>query len=203
MKLIIVGAGGHGQVIADTAEKTLKWTSISFVDDMYPSKTIIGNWEVIGKIKDLAKFQKEYDSIIVAIGDNKLRMDIMISLKELNLDIVSIIHPSAQIAKNVEIAKGTVIFANSVLNYGVKIHKGCIINTSSSIDHGSIIKSFAHISPGANLGGDVIIGERSWVGIGATIIHSCNVSDDVIIGAGAVVINDIKNASTVYGVPAR
>ena len=36
--LVIIGASGHGKVVADIAIKMNKWQEISFLDDNYPEE---------------------------------------------------------------------------------------------------------------------------------------------------------------------
>ena len=50
--LLIIGAGGHGKVIADIASTLGKWDQIAFVDDKYPDLKQVLDWPVIGGMED-------------------------------------------------------------------------------------------------------------------------------------------------------
>lgn len=39
-RLILIGAGGHGKVVADIAQAMEKWESIEFLDDQFPELTV-------------------------------------------------------------------------------------------------------------------------------------------------------------------
>ena len=200
-KLLIIGAGGHGRVVADIALKMNIWKEVSFLDNNDNIKPFM-NCHVIDKSSEAIKYIDDYD-IIVAIGNNMVREKIQTSLESEGASIPVLIHPSAIIGEDVEVGKGTVIMAGVVINCCTRIGRGCIINTSSSIDHDNIIKDFVHISPGVHLAGTVEIGKKSWIGIGATVSNNITIIENCIVGAGAVVVGDIVEVGTYIGVPVR
>jgi len=199
--LIIIGASGHGKVVADIAIKMNKWQSIAFLDDDESIKTSMG-FEVIGKTADAFTYKDEAD-FFVAIGNNATREKIQEKLEGEGLAIVNLIHPSVVIGTDVEIGIGTVVMAGVVINSSSRIGKGCIVNTSCSIDHDNMIEDYVHISPGANLAGTVTVGKGSWIGIGSVVSNNVNICSGCKLGAGAVVVKDITEAGTYVGVPVR
>ncbi|MDV5067654.1 acetyltransferase [Bacillus sp. W1] len=200
-KLLIIGAGGHGKVIADIALKMNKWEYIAFLDDSENVKISMGI-EIIGKSTGVLKYIKDYD-IFVGIGNNTIREKIQEQLEFQGASIPVLIHPHAVIGKQVFLEAGTVVMAGAIINCCTKIGKGCIINTASTIDHDNVIEDYVHVSPGVNLAGTVSIGRNTWLGIGSVISNNINIIDNCKIGAGAVVIKDITESGTYVGVPAR
>lgn len=200
-KLIIIGASGHGKVVADIAIKINKWQSITFLDDDESIKTSMG-LEVIGKTADAFTYKDEAD-FFVAIGSNITRGKIQEKLIEQGLNVVSLIHPSAIIGTDVEIGIGTAVMAGVVINSSSRIGKGCIINTSSSLDHDNMIEDYAHISPGVRTAGNVGIGKGTWLGIGSVVSNNVNICSGCKVGAGAVVVKDITEPGTYVGIPVR
>lgn len=200
-KLIIIGASGHGKVVADIAIKMNKWQSIAFLDDDESIKTSMG-LEVIGKTADAFTYRDEAD-FFVAIGSNVTREKIQEKLIEQGLNVVSLIHPSVVIGTGVEIGIGTAVMAGVVINSSSRIGKGCIINTSSSLDHDNIIEDYVHISPGVRTAGSVTIGKGTWLGIGSVVSNNINICSGCKVGAGAVVVKDITEPGTYVGVPVR
>lgn len=198
-KLILIGASGHGKVVADIALNN-GYSEIAFLDDK-DNVTRCGEYPVIGK-SDSAQKYADCD-FIVSIGNACVRQKIQQKLEEQNLNVITLIHPRAVVARDVEIGRGTVVMAGAVINPGAKIGNGCIINTCSSVDHDCDIKDFAHVSVGAHLAGTVSVGERTWIGAGATVINNISIIGDCMIGAGAVVVRDIKSEGIYKGVPAR
>lgn len=197
-RLIIVGASGHGKVVADIAKKN-GYEDIAFLDDNTELKSC-GAYPVIGTSRDLESYLDV--DFIVAIGNAKIRQSLQEQIED-TAHITTLIHPDAVIADDVSINQGTVVMAGAVINPGVTIGKGCIINTCSSVDHDCQIGDFVHISVGSHIAGTVEIGKRTWIGVGAAVTNNVNICGDCMIGAGAVVIKDIGEAGTYVGIPAE
>ena len=194
-RLIIIGAGGHGKVIADNALKN-GYEKICFVDDNMTGDVM--GFPIVGTSEDIECLNDGNTDFIIGIGNNAVRKNIA---EKYNVNWVSIVHPSAQIAFNAVIGKGTVVMAGAVINVCATVGEHCIINTSSVVEHDNVIERYVHISPNAVLGGTVRIGANSHIGIGATVKNNTDICSDCIIGAGAVVIRDIKKNGTYIGVP--
>ena len=187
-KVIIIGAGGHGNVIADTVQANND-ILVGFLDD--------NNINAIDKISGYKKYN---DCLfVVGIGNAKLRE----KFSKLKCNWYTAIHPTAVISKSCVIEEGTVVMANAVINANAQIGKHCIINTGAIVEHNDMIDDYAHISVGAKLGGTVRIGKRTWVGIGATVKNNIAICNDCVIGAGAVVVDDIIYPGIYKGIPAR
>lgn len=200
-KLLIIGASGHGKVVADIVIKIDKWKQIEFLDDDENIKYVMMK-DVIGKSGDFLKYINDYD-VFVAIGNNKIREKFQNQLEKVSASIPTLIHPSVTIGEGVEIGEGSVVMAGVVINSASKIGKGCIVNTGSTIDHDNIIEDYVHISPGVHTAGNVGIGKGSWIGIGSVVSNNVSITGDCIIGAGAVVVENINEPGTYTGIPAR
>lgn len=200
-KLLIIGASGHGKVVADIALKMNKWKSIAFIDDEESFEVSMG-LEVIGKTADVIKYMDEAD-FFIAIGNNATREKIQEKLEAEGASISVLIHPNAVIGEQVRFGVGTVVMAGTVINCCTKIGKGCIINTGATIDHDNLVEDYVHISPGVNIAGTVKIGKGTWLGIGSKVSNNLNICSGCKVGAGAVVVKDINKSGTYVGVPAR
>lgn len=200
--LLILGAGGHGKVVADAAMASGDFSSISFLDDAFPDISEVSGWKVTGKPADINKQSSEF-SAVVAFGDNILRSKWHDKLVEQNIEVATILHPGSVVAEGVKLGEGTVLMAGSVINTDSVVGKGCIINTGSTIDHDNQIGDFVHISPGTHLGGGVHIGAYTWIGIGSSVAHNISIGEKSTVGAGSVVLNNIKSCTTVGGCPAK
>ncbi len=200
--LAILGASGHGKVVADCAEMC-GWTDIIFFDDTWPHTDFISGWIVEGTSSHLLERASEFDGVLVAIGNNAVRLDKLQSLRKAGAFLPVLVHPSAVVSRYVSIEGGTVVFAGAVINIDCSVGMGAIINTSASVDHDCILGDSVHISPGAHLAGGVSVGNLSWIGIGGSVRQLVRIGSEVIIGAGASVVADVSDGSTVVGVPAR
>lgn len=192
-RLVIIGASGHGKVIADIALKN-GYQDIMFLDDNEEITECAG-FPVIGKTTE-AKYM-DGDKII-AIGNAKIREQI-----QKQIDTITLIHPDAVISRRVRLGRGTVIMAGAVINSDTVIGDGCIINTGSSVDHDCKIGDYVHVSVGAHVAGTCEIGKGTWIGAGAVVSNNIKICDDCMIGVGSVVIKNIKENGTYVGVPAK
>ncbi len=201
-KLAILGASGHGKVVAEIAELT-GWEEIVFFDDAFPKEKNIGMWQVQGTTDDLVSCADKFLSVIVAIGNNQIRLDKSKYLLSLGFILGRLIHPESIVSKYADIKAGTVVMAGAVVNPFTTIGLCSIINTSCSVDHDCVIGEGVHISPGVNVAGRVLIGDLSWLGAGSVVKQCVKIGSSVIVGAGAVVVNDIPNNLVVKGIPAK
>lgn len=196
-KLIIVGAGGHGKVIADNALKN-GYKDICFVDD-HATGTVMG-FPVVGTSSEIQHLNDGNTDFIIGIGNNAARKAIAESY---DVPWVTLIHPSAQIATHVTIGKGTVVMANAVVNACTTIGEHCIINTGAIIEHDNMLGHYVHISPGAKLSGTVTVGNRTWIGTGTSIVNNIDICEDVVVGVGSAVIKSINKKGTYFGIVSK
>lgn len=194
---MIIGAGGHGKVVADNALKN-DYQDIVFVDDNAIGESC--GFPIVGPTSEVTNLNDGKTDFIIAIGNNTIRKKIA---NQYNLNWITLIHPTAIIGTDVIIGKGSVVSAGAVLNPCAVVGEHCIINTSVVVEHDNQIENFAHISPRAALGGTVFVGECTQVGIGAVVRNNINICDNCMIGAGAIVVKDIEEDGTYVGVPAR
>lgn len=200
--LAILGASGHGKVIADAAALDPAWQKISFFDDSWPDSISELPWPILGNTNSLLETLDEFSGVVIGIGDNALRQQKHHLLVKHAAPIVSIIHPKACISPFVDLGLGSVVFAHAVLNIHASTGLSCIVNTGATIDHDCQLGDFVHISPGAHLGGAVVVGDRGWVGIGSSVKQCISIGSDVVIGAGSAVVKSLENNQVVAGIPA-
>ncbi len=200
--LVILGASGHGKVVAEAALAS-GWDSVGFYDDAWPGRRLLGKWAVFGDTAALLKTVDHFDGVFVAIGGNAVRMEKIRLIQKAGGRIATIVHPAATISASALLGQGTVAMAGVVVNADTVIGVGAILNTSCSVDHDCVLGDGVHISPGAHLAGDIRVSELSWVGIGASVRQGVTIGRAVRVGAGAAVVGDIADNLTVVGVPAK
>lgn len=201
-KLAILGASGHGKVIADAALLSC-FDDVVFFDDAWPKLAANGRLQVVGDSAELLCRCHEFDGVIVAIGNNAVRASKSIALMDAGAVLTTVAHPSAVVSPFAVIGSGSFIAAGAVVQVDAVVGRFCIVNTNAVVEHDCTLGEAVHISPGAMLAGAVTVGDRSWVGIGACARQLVSIGSDVIVGAGAVVILSISDSCTVVGNPAR
>jgi sugar O-acyltransferase (sialic acid O-acetyltransferase NeuD family) len=206
MRIIIVGAGGHGLVVADILESAAgrgKDISVAgFVDDdeRLWGRDISG-FPVLGAIDGIPRLPHE--GVIVAIGGNAIRRTIFERMVALGEHLAVAQHPDATVARGVTVGPGSMICAGVRVNPGSEIGADVILNTGCTIDHHNIIGAHTHIAPGVHLGGNVAVGDGSLIGIGSTIMPGIRIGRGATVGAGALVHRDVADHEVVVGVPAK
>jgi sugar O-acyltransferase (sialic acid O-acetyltransferase NeuD family) len=204
-RIFLVGANGHAKVIIDIIEKQQKY-DVALLYDTNPALEGVEfyGYRIAGSEHNM--FDKlEYSNVrvgIAAVGDNRIRARIVKWLTARSVQLVSAVHPSAQIGRGVEIGDGTVVMAGAVINSDSHIGDNVIINTKASVDHDCHIHDLVHIAPGATLCGGVSIGEQSFICAGVTVLPGVTIGEKCTIGAGAVVTRDVADGVTEVGVPA-
>lgn len=198
--LAIVGASGHGKVVADIAE--LIGYKVTFFDDAYPKIKSNEHWPIVGNFERLLECNNLYDFAIVAVGNNGVRNALCGKLRNKGFRIPILIHPSSVISKYAQIFDGSVIFANSVVNAFAQIGCNCIINTSAVIEHDCIVGEAVHLSPNVSLAGGTKVGDLSWLGVGTVTKQLIEIGENTIIGANSTVLSNIPSNVVAIGTPA-
>ena len=153
--LLIIGAGSFSTE-ADELARLLGYTDIAFLDDNSDKAM---NSPVIGSCSQVAKMRAKYDTAIVALGNNKDWMKYHQMLKENGYSIPTLIHPTAYISPDAEVADGCIIRAKCVVSRYVKLGEATILNVGALIDHhveigvgchvlmGAVIRNMAKVEP--------------------------------------------------------
>jgi UDP-perosamine 4-acetyltransferase len=202
--IIILGAGGHARVLADTL-MLLKTPVLGCVAPERPWKPISGV-DYLGDDSVIGGYQTGDVALVNgvgSVGNPAARRSLFMRLLDAGYAFSSVIHPSTILGSDVELSEGVQLMAGVIIQAGCAIGKNVIVNTGARIDHDCEIGDDAHIAPGAVLSGNVKVGDRSHIGTGASVRQGVRVGADVVIGVGASVVSDIPAGALAVGVPAR
>ena len=202
-RLVIIGAGGHGKVVADAAVITGKWSDIVFLDAAWPDRQECLGRPIVGSDTQLKDVVACSDAVVVAISDGRRRLALCDEVASLNLPLATVVHPSAVISPYARIEPGTVVLARAVINPDAVVGQAAIVNTGALVEHDCVVAAGAHICPGVSLAGGASVGSRSWLGIGSAVRQGIKIGADVTVGAGSVVVKDLPDGVTAFGVPAK
>jgi sugar O-acyltransferase (sialic acid O-acetyltransferase NeuD family) len=196
--LVIMGAGGHAQVIIDAAQEQGIYNILGLVDQAEKPPGSLMGYEIK---KQLSEF--ETCNFFVAIGDNRIRMRLFEDALAQGWTPATIIHPSASVSKHATIGAGTIICAGGIVGVNATVGSNSIINTGATIDHECRVGSHAHLAVGAHMAGNSRIEDGTFVGAGAVLIPGITIGSWSTVGAGAVVLGNITSGVTAVGLPAR
>lgn len=174
----------------------------AFLDDKMCGRTIDGI-AVIGDRTWLenTEFLSAHE-IIIGLGDNRIRRALCQRVLARGGKLGRAIHPTAVLARDVEIGAGSVVMAGAIINTGTRIGRFAVVNTGAIVDHDNIVADGAHISPGCTLAGGVECGADAFIGTGASIIPRVRIGERAVVGAGSAVIADVPTDVLVAGCPA-
>lgn len=170
-KLLILGAGGFGQSIAELAELLCKWKSISFVDDRWSEQQQAGRYTIIANIQSLETIDVNNFEAIIAVGNNQIRQKWQQLLLDLSIPLTTIIHPQTVIAPSAKIGQGVSIMTGCVIGTNTIIQDGAILNMGTLLDHDVVVEQFVHLSIGVKVASNNIIPTFSFLEVGSIIEH--------------------------------
>lgn len=197
--VIIIGASGHGKVIADIILQRGDRV-LGFLDDNPHAPSHVYGIPLLGTAADSHRFPGAY--FIIAIGNAAIRRRLAQQMTPCRW--YTAVHPKAIVSNlGVTVGEGTVIAAGAVVNPGVTIGKHCIVNTNAVVEHDCKLGDYVHLSVSAALGGTVAVDDECWIGIGACVKNNLTICSGVTIGAGAAVVKNITESATYVGIPAR
>jgi sugar O-acyltransferase (sialic acid O-acetyltransferase NeuD family) len=200
--VVIVGAGGHGRVVADLC-RSIGRTVAGFLDPATEPETRIDDIPVLGSDERLSDstFVTSHE-FCIGIGDSSLRCRLAKSVLEAGGKLPVFAHKSAVVAPGVVVGQGSVLMAGAIVNVGSTIEDFVIVNTAATVDHDGHIGEGTHLCPGVHLGGNVRSGRCVYIGVGASVIQGIQIGDGAVIGAGSAVIRDVADEERVAGCPA-
>jgi sugar O-acyltransferase (sialic acid O-acetyltransferase NeuD family) len=205
--IFVIGASGHAKVIIDIVERQTLWRIVGLIDTYKSPRTELMGYAVLGSEDCLPDLMERHGvgGAIVAIGDNRIRRDVALRVASIApaLDFVNAVHPSARIARDVQMGKGIAIMAGVTVNPGTRIGDFCYLNTNASVDHDNVLEPFSCVQPNAATGGNVRLGELSVLAMGVTVVQGISIGQDSIVGAGSTVLDDIPDKVVAYGTPCR
>lgn len=169
--LLILGAGGHGKSVAEAASLSGQWSKIVFADDSWPHQTEVAGFPIVANIERVSTLVSTITAAIPAVGNNQLRQDWSQKLKNLEIPLATVIHPSAIISSTTRLGEGICIMAGCIIGVDVKIEDGVIVNLGSAIDHDSEIGMFAHLSVGVKITGNKVVKPFTFLEAGSILAH--------------------------------
>jgi len=196
MKKAIIGAGGFGREVYWSLPPQERLKTKFFVDDKYHNTTD-------PLISPLSTFDPLEFEVVVAIGDPRVRFDIVQKLP-IETKYFTYIDPSAKILDpNIEIGEGSIICAGCILTTNIKIGKHAHLNLQTTIGHDCVIGDYLTTVPGAKISGNCKIYDCVYIGTNASIKEKISIHSLATIGLNAGVVKHIEEPGVYIGTPAK
>ena len=199
-KLVIFPLNGNGIEALDCINND-EFEVIGFIDDDKSKKSEVYplfSRDILSQQKDVyilavpgnpSSFRKR-EGIIQSLGIDKKRF-------------ASVIHPSANIGKAVQIGHNCLIMAGVVITSDAAILNHVCILPNSVIHHGCKIGEYTLIGSSVVVAGGTTIGRNCYIGSGTNIINGITIGDFSLIGLGSNIIKDVIDNAKMVGNPAR
>ena len=179
-KLLMVGAGGFGRMVA---EQAMIEYDCAFVDDGQPVGTDICGIPVVGGLADLPELQKEYGLLVVGIGNNRFRAQVYEKAKALGFAFPNIVAPSAYMSPYAKLGCGCVVLQNACVQNGTSVGNGVLLNAGTEIHCDAAVGDYALIytnsvvRTGATVGNFTRIGSNCAICNNATVPNNADIPD--------------------------
>jgi sugar O-acyltransferase (sialic acid O-acetyltransferase NeuD family) len=204
----MIGGGGHASGILGAFEAIYEsvdgdFPVIGFVDDSdVDDRRFRGrNCKQLGAIGDLPHIDATH--YILAIGFSNIRKKVFDRIKNFGLKAASVIHPAAEVHRNVVVGEGSVILSGTYVGPGAKVGSHVYVASGSTVEHDCQIGDFTTIMPNAAVSGDTFLGDGCLIGTNATVLQGVSIGADATVGAGAVVLKNVPADVVVVGNPAK
>ncbi|MCK9534806.1 MAG: acetyltransferase [Pseudomonas sp.] len=188
--LLILGAGGHGKAVAESALLTGQWQRVLFVDDRWPALQESFGLPVVTDVAGLDKFVDKAQGAIAAVGNNEVREQWCTAIEQAGIKLVSVVHPRAYVSASVILGAGTAVMALAVVGVDAQVGRAAIINANATLDHDAILGDFAHLGVGVQIAGGVQVGARAWLQAGCSAGYNVVVPEAENIPAGTALRAD-------------
>ena len=162
--LLILGAGTFSTEVEELARLN-GFTDIAFLDD---SSTPCSS-PVIGMMDDIRALRGQYDTAIVALGNNENRKKYHGLLTAANYTIPILVHPTAYVSPDAVLSPGCIIRTHVVVSRYAKLGEGVIINVGGLIDHHCEVGEFSHILMGAVVRNSAKVAPMTWIPSNAVV----------------------------------
>lgn len=207
-ELVVIGASGLGMEVLWVARAMNRerkvFEILGFVDDNEDRwGKIFDGSPVLGGFDWLEKNMSPQLRCVCGIGNPVVRKKIAERAQEIGLQFATLVHPSVQMSEFVELGKGVVICANSVLTTQIQLHDHVFINLSCTVGHETVMERYSNCAPGCNISGNVLLKEGAYLGTGTSVIQGLTIGEWTTVGAGSVVVRDLPPHSIAMGAPAR
>ncbi len=211
-RLLLLGGGGHAAVVADAAV-CAGFEVIGCCDDdrCAPDPPIVVGFEADGSPRALRNLGMVHAHLVtppdgaemvLAVGSLG-RRKLLVEQAPTRARFAVVAHPSAVVARGVDVGVGTFVAARAVVNARAAVGAHAILNTGCVVEHDCVVGENVHVAPGAVLCGDVRVGRDTLIGAGAVVLPGRRVGSGATVGAGSVVTRDVADNTVIAGNPAE
>jgi len=204
--LIIIGARGFGREVYDLATQcsgfNIEYVIKGFLDDKADALDGFENYPaIISSVEDY-KIQED-DVFVCALGTVKWKKYYAELIMAKGGSFINLIHPSTKLNTNTVVGTGLLVFMYANISNDCIIEDFVTIQGYVGLGHDTKIRKWVHVSSYSFTGGFVVLEEESTLNTRATVLPHVIVRKGATVGAASLVIRNVKENTTVFGVPAK
>lgn len=188
-KLLLVGAGGFGRMVA---EQAMLQYDCAFVDDGQPVGAKICGIPVVGGIADLPELRKEYALLVVGIGNNAFRAQVYEKAAAMSYTFPNIIAPSAYISPFAKLGAGCVILQNACVQNGAVVGDSVLLNAGAEVHCDATVENFTLIYTNSVIRTGAKVGKYVRIGSNVTVCNNAAVPDGADVPDCTAVHSEVK-----------
>ena len=165
--LLIIGAGAYGAVARDIAQEMGCFDRIAFADD-HATVTASGD-AVLCRASDVEAV-RQYDGVVVAIGNPDVRLSLLGRLREVNATVVSLVSPRAFVSPTATLGAGCIVEPMAVVSAGARLGDGCLVCAGAVVNHFAACEDGVQVDCNATVAG------------GASVPHGTKIKSNTVYG---------------------
>ena len=168
-RVLIVGAGGHGQAVAEAFALQGSTHLVGFVDDAAPVGSLVFGLPVLGTAGSLPMLAATADAVCVAIGHNATRQRLVEQALQAGFALATVVHPRAFVSPSGVVGAGSAIMAGALVGTCAQLGQGAIVNCGAVVDHHAVVEDFGHLGVSACMAGGSRLGQGAWLQAGCAL----------------------------------
>lgn len=203
--LIIIGGGEFGREVYNFASQAIEhgapWRIKGFLDSR---PHVLQGFNYTAAILGTAESYPilEEDVFIGAIGDPIQKVKYYSPIAERGGIFVNVIHPQANIGKNVKLGRGIVMSPYTSITCDAVVGDHVSFGAFSNAGHDTQVGDWSQISSHCAINGGVTIEKGAFLGCHSCLVPKITIGSGSYIGAGSVVIKSVPDNTKVFGNPA-
>lgn len=202
MKIAYIGYGAFGKQLEQMfAESGMQVSECVYFDDCAAREKLANAYPFSSFLSPgFEGFQ-----FVLALGYHHLqrKQSVTEELLKQGKNIMTFVHPSAQVSPSAVIAPGTIVFSGSTICMNVVVGPGTVIYNGCVIAHDVKIGTCSFLAPGVTIAGRTVLGDRCFVGSGSVFANDLHIGADAMIGMATAVSKPVSSGSSVIGNPQR
>lgn len=184
IRLLVVGAGGHGRSVAEAAQLSERFEVTGFLDDALTAGDCVLAVPVLGPLTSLTNHRANCDQAIVAVGNNAIREKVTLQLVEAGFELATVIHPRAFVAPSAMVGQGSAVMAGAIVGTEARLGVGVIVNCGAVVDHHAHVEDYGHLGVNASMAGGTALGAKAWMQAGSAIGYGVRIPAETILVPG-------------------